>query len=231
MAFLKRHRHLSTVLLEPASIRPSSLAPMPVAVVPTAENQVKVLIAPAPYIPHLLPAAPNAQRISLLFAAAPTHISDLRGTTFDLSAYRAALSAIAALPAPPPPAQPDPIALNLAFRLTAASLPWSFLPSPSSSPSRFEAGLDPALFPERLLTRTHTLFLAHHPPASPRRFRAPDLAHPAFLRWLGLFPALQRVGFASGSVETIPAGERAGLAAGICEACGAGDVAFNVADD
>ncbi|KAJ7690783.1 hypothetical protein B0H14DRAFT_3048698 [Mycena olivaceomarginata] len=240
MAFLKRHRHLSTVLFEPGSIRPSSLAPKPVAVVPTAENQVKVLIAPAPYIPHLLPAAPNAQRISLLFAAAPKHIPGLRGTTFDLSAYRAALSAIAALPAPPPPAQPDPIALTLAFRLTAASLPWSFLPSPSSPPSQFEAGLDPALFPERRLTRTHTLSLAHHPPPPPppaslRRFRAPDLAHPAFLRWLGLFPALQHMSFASRSVEKIPAGERAGLAAGICEACGgrvrAGDVAFNVADD
>ncbi|KAJ7690791.1 hypothetical protein B0H14DRAFT_3048722 [Mycena olivaceomarginata] len=215
MAFLKRHRHLSTVLLEPASIRPSSLAPMPVAMVPTAENQVK--------------------RISLLFAAAPKHIPGLRGTTFDLSAYRAALSAIAALPRPAAPRTARPHRAQPRLpphrRIPSLVLP----PLPLFFPLSVRSRLGPCPLP-RTPPHAHAHPLPRAPPPRlPAALPCLRPRAPTFLRWLGLFPALQRVSFAFGSVEKIPAGERAGLAAGICEACGgrvrAGDVAFNVADD
>ncbi|KAJ7239388.1 hypothetical protein B0H12DRAFT_1075025 [Mycena haematopus] len=218
MALLKRHPYLTSIQFESDSIRPSSLTPMPVLF--DLENKVQVLIAPSHYIPYLLPAAPNAQRISLLFTSVPKRaVFTLRSTIFDLAAYRTALGAIAALPGT------HPLTLNLTFRLTAASLPWL-----SPILSNDAEAVDGALLPETRLARVTTLCLFRDRPV---RFRAPDIG--ALVRWLGLFPSLQHLTFAYGTAEKIPATERARLAEAICAACSRintpHDIAFNISND
>jgi hypothetical protein len=215
MAFLCRHPDLASIYLEPDSIRASSLTTIPAS--PNAENKVVVLTAPSPYIPYLLSAAPSVHRVTLLFTLAPTstRVTLLRPAAFDLPAYRTALAALATLPGT------HPLALNLTFRVTALSLPWIGLPDPEA--------LDSSLFPETRLTRVHALWLH----ADGLRFNAADIR--ALVRWLGLFPSLQRLTFAYGAVEKIPQPERAALAQAICSACSGintpTDIAFNIKDN
>ncbi|KAF7375618.1 hypothetical protein MSAN_00450600 [Mycena sanguinolenta] len=204
MAFLKRHPYLISIQFEPHSIRSSSLTQIPV--LPDAENKVQVVTAPPSYMPYLLPAAPNAQRISLLFSTVPKRtVFGLRETTFDLSAYRTALEAIAELPGT------HPLTLNLTFHLTAASLPWH---------------------------RPHLpLFLLPRGGRSHRQCAPPRdaLGARAYLRWLALFPKLQHLTFAYGSLEKISVDERASLADAICAACKgirtSQDIAFNISNN
>ncbi|KAF8155351.1 hypothetical protein K438DRAFT_1862650 [Mycena galopus ATCC 62051] len=211
MALVSRHPHLILLRIDPDSIRHSSLTRLSIVAHP--ENKVQELTAPPLYIPYLLPAAPNAHRISVLF----TPLSALRFATFDLAAYHTALEAIASLPGT------HPLTLTLAFRLTAASLPWDVLPS-----TDLEAGNDnSALLPETRLGRVTDLFLGRDGPAC---FRASDIR--GVMRWLGLFPSLQRLTFLRGAVERIPDAERAALAEAICVACrgigGPHDIMFNI---
>ncbi|KAJ6489058.1 hypothetical protein C8R45DRAFT_929752 [Mycena sanguinolenta] len=220
MAFLKRHPYLTSIQFESHSIQSSSLTQIPV--LPDPENKAQVLVAPPPYIPYLLPAAPNAQRISLLFSPVATRaVFGLRGTTFDLPAYRTALEAIAALPGT------QPLTLNFTFRLTAAALPWL---SPHLPSSVDVEATDGALLPETRLARVHTLCLFREGLV---RYRAADVR--ALVRWLALFPKLQHLTFAYGSLEKISADERASLVEAICAACKGirtpQDIAFNISNN
>ncbi|KAJ7149856.1 hypothetical protein C8R43DRAFT_1006860 [Mycena crocata] len=228
MHFLHRHLELTNLTFAPSSIQPSSLVIQPHN--PKSDSKVVLLTAPASYIPALLPAAPNVQRICIPFTAVPARLR--RRPTFDLPAYRLALAAIAALPGT------HPLSLTLSFRLTASSLPWLALPPTSVSASSLDA--DPEL-PETRLLRVHDLTLCADGPV---RFR-PAIIH-ALARWLGLFPGLTRVTFGLfpgqqrvplglGAVEKISLAERAQLAEVICAACNGitrtQDVAFNIMDD
>ncbi|KAF7335452.1 hypothetical protein MVEN_02198500 [Mycena venus] len=198
MAFLKRHPDIINLHLEPDSLQSSSLTTM--SVVPDPRNNLHMLTAPASYIPYLLPAVPNVQRVTLLFTPVPKRVSAFWPATFDLPAYRTALAALAGLPGT------HPIVLELAFRLTVASLPWLGLPDTEA--------MDMSQYPETRLVRVHWLWLSND---GPKRFRASDIR--ALFRWLGLFPGLQRLTFGFGAVDNIPAAERALLADAICRAC------------
>ncbi|KAJ7629692.1 hypothetical protein DFH06DRAFT_1440042 [Mycena polygramma] len=216
MALIHRHPHLLSISIGMDSIRTSSLTTMPMP--PAPESKVYLLIAPSPYIPYLLPAAPNAQRISILPALAPMR-GILRSAAFDLSAYRRALDSLAALPGT------HPLTVNLTFPLAIAHLPWCCAALPDAE------ALDGALLPETRATRVHALGL--YADNFGPRYRAADVH--ALLPWLALFPDLQRLTFAYGVVEKIPAPERAVLAEAICVACARintpQDIAFNIADD
>ncbi|KAF8151263.1 hypothetical protein K438DRAFT_1865181 [Mycena galopus ATCC 62051] len=211
VALVNRHPHLIHLRIEPDSIRPFSLPRLPIVAAP--ENNVRVLTAPPPYIPYVLPAVPNVHSISLLFTSLPKParwMSNLRSATFDLRAYRAALEAIASLPGA------HPLTLDFTFPLTAASLPWDVLPSNDNT----------ALLPETRLTRVSNIWFHRDGSA---RFRASDIR--SAVRWLGLFPSLRGMGFAPGAVEKIPVAERAALAEAICVACrisGPQNITFNI---
>ncbi|KAF7335455.1 hypothetical protein MVEN_02198800 [Mycena venus] len=198
MAFLKRHPDIIDLHLEPDSLQSSSLTTM--SVVPDPENQVIQLTAPSSYIPYLLPAAPNINTVSLPFTPVPKRASTFRRITFDLVAYHTALTALAALPGT------HPLVLTLAFSVTAASLPWLDLPDAEA--------MDAAQYPETSLVRVNHLWLSKH---GHMRFCASDIR--ALVRWLGLFPGLQRLTFSPGAVEKIPAAECAVLVQAICGAC------------
>ncbi|KAF7335454.1 hypothetical protein MVEN_02198700 [Mycena venus] len=198
MAFMKRHSHLTSIHVELDALRSSSLTKMPM--VPDPENKVFKLIAPSSYIPYLLPAAPNANTVSLLFTPVPKRASTFRRTTFDLVAYRTALTALTALPGT------HPLVLTLTLSITAASLPWLDLPDAEA--------MDASQYPETLLVRVNRLWLSNH---GHMRFCASDIR--ALVRWLGLFPTLQRLTFSPGAIEKISAAECAVLAQAICGAC------------
>ncbi|KAF8155374.1 hypothetical protein K438DRAFT_1862696 [Mycena galopus ATCC 62051] len=217
MALVSHHPHLTELQVSSDSIRRSSLTPLSIVAHP--ESKVQDLTAPPCYIPYLLPATPNAHRISLLFAPSSKRalsVPAFRSATFDLAAYHTALEAIASLPGT------HPLTLDFTFRLTAASLPWDVLPS-----TDLEVGNDnSALLPETRLGRVKTLFLCCDGPA---RFRASDIR--SVMPWLGLFPSLQRLAFLPGAVKRISVAERAALAEAICMTCrgigGPHNIAFN----
>ncbi|KAF8155362.1 hypothetical protein K438DRAFT_1862666 [Mycena galopus ATCC 62051] len=199
MALVSRHPHLTRLRIDPDSIRRSSLTRLSIS-----ESKVQELTAPPLYIPYLLPATPNAHHISLLFTPLFKRVlsaSARRSATFDLAAYRTALEAIASLPGT------HPLTLTLTFRLTAASLPWDVLPS-----TDLEAGN--ALLPETRLGRVTTLFLRRDGPV---RFRASDIRRT--MRWLGLFPSLQRLTFEGERIPKLAEAEREALGEAICVAC------------
>ncbi|KAJ6578071.1 hypothetical protein B0H19DRAFT_574955 [Mycena capillaripes] len=166
MAFLHRHLHLTSIHFEPDSIRPSSLTTMPFS--PDDENKVYILTAPAPYIPYLLPAAPNAQRISILFSFAPAPKRSavlLRAPAFDLPAYRSALASLATFPGTHPS--------RLASPSASPSPPRPFPGSPSATPT-----------PRRATSQRHASRACRRcgcppttvAPASPRRTSARSCA-------------------------------------------------------
>ncbi|KAJ6492548.1 hypothetical protein C8R47DRAFT_1270819 [Mycena vitilis] len=150
MAFIQRHQHLISISVGTDSIRASSLTTMPMPSAP--ESKVYQLIAPSTYIPYLLPAAPNAQRISILPALSPMR-GLLRPAAFDLPAYRRALDSLAALPAALPGAHL--FTVNLTFPLAITHLPWS----PAALPDA--EALDDALLPETRATRVQALGLCN----------------------------------------------------------------------
>ncbi|KAJ7765848.1 hypothetical protein DFH07DRAFT_1014332 [Mycena maculata] len=148
MAFLHRHPHLTHLSCEPHSILPSSLVSLPTP--PKSQSKISTLTAPAPYIPHLLPAAPNIQRICIFFPPA-NKAALLSHAAFDAPAYR---DALAALPA-------HPLSLTLALPLATTGLPWTAdaearAAAPATvhelvlcrdGPARFRAGTIRALAP------------------------------------------------------------------------------------
>ncbi|KAF8151273.1 hypothetical protein K438DRAFT_1988264 [Mycena galopus ATCC 62051] len=134
-----------------------------IPVVADPENKIKVLNAPSPYIPYLLPVAPNVHNISLLFSPAAHRL---------------------------PPYGPR----------SSASRPLLPLPRrlpPLGRPPDAEA-IDCTAFPE---ARSR----ASRPSSSAATARALLRGrHPDAVRWLALFPGLQRLMFAYGAVEQIP---------------------------
>ncbi|KAJ7471046.1 hypothetical protein FB451DRAFT_1399793 [Mycena latifolia] len=218
LAFIQRHSfYLTQLSLQPNSLRASSLLTLPIP--RNSESRINVLMAPAPYIPHLLPAAPNVQKVHIPFQPSPSpkHAA-LTAPAFDLAAYHSALAALATLPGTPP------LTLTLAVRLTASSLPWSAPDPPAASASASSSDTTTAL------PRLAELALCTD---GPMRFRAPTIR--ALVPWLARFPGLQRVSFAHGAVEHIPLVQRTVLAEAICAACASissvRNVAFNILDD
>ncbi|KAJ7149834.1 hypothetical protein C8R43DRAFT_500782 [Mycena crocata] len=226
MSFLQRHAHLEHVTFEPDSIQPLSLAALPIP--PHSTSKITLLIAPAEYIPYLLPATPNAESIYIYRSAlAPKRSLFAQRTTFDLTAYHRALDAIAALPGT------HTLSLSLAFPFTAASLPWVDLPNPTVAPD--------AVLPEARLTRVNDVTLCMDGSV---RFLPTTIL--ALARWLALFPALQhvtigifpssrRMPFGRKTNDMIPVPERVQLAQAIVTAC-AGissthDLAFSIIED
>ncbi|KAK7055919.1 hypothetical protein R3P38DRAFT_3385740 [Favolaschia claudopus] len=218
LAFLARHPHLTSIQLEANAVHAiADNDPPPAPALPDAENKVSMLTLPACYLPYLLPAAPNVRHVSLLFSSLTYRLRPKFQATFDLPSYRTALKAMATLPGT------HPLTLSLAFRPTAAALPWLLLPP-------FSPALDPTLFPETLLPRVNLLWLYTDPTAH-QQFRAADIRR--MVPWLALFPGLQKLSFAYGTVEShIGVEVRVELAEAICRDCkGIGtpqDVAFNI---
>ncbi|KAJ7650808.1 hypothetical protein FB45DRAFT_888846 [Roridomyces roridus] len=103
-AFVARQENLRILTCAPNSFRPSSLVSAS-PVHPHLASKITHLSAPASYIPHLLPLAPNVERIYVT-------------PVLDHVAYCTALEAIARLPG-----LPD-LALSLTFDLTSTYLPW-----------------------------------------------------------------------------------------------------------
>ncbi|KAJ7189490.1 hypothetical protein GGX14DRAFT_484927 [Mycena pura] len=212
MAFIQRHRTLNALFLGHNSIQPSSFTPLPV----DSSSRITMLRAPALYIPHLLPAAPNIHRIWISHMSASAPARALFSNSFDIASYRMALEAIVALPGT------HPLMLFLVLRPAATALPWSRLPD-------LEAR-DAALVPETRLSRVQELVL--HPDGS-GLFRLADIR--ALVPWLGLFPSLQRLTFNYGAIEKMLAAQRAELEEAICSVCsgipGPQNIAFNLRDE
>ncbi|KAJ6564897.1 hypothetical protein DFH09DRAFT_1475382 [Mycena vulgaris] len=97
MDFGHRHPTMTRLALEPHSLLPGSLVDI-VHIVPAVPGRITDLTAPASYIPHLLPAESNVERIHITFAAASSFHNS---PAFDIPACIRALDAIAILPDPP----------------------------------------------------------------------------------------------------------------------------------
>ncbi|KAJ7735615.1 hypothetical protein DFH07DRAFT_110690 [Mycena maculata] len=113
--FIQRHPNLETISFEPGSIRASTnLKGIP----QIHSSKIRTLSAPAAYIPGVIWAAQNVERISILV----TCLEDLEKTA-TLREYHLALASVASLPGA------KPIVLSLVFHLTASGLPWIQLPA------------------------------------------------------------------------------------------------------
>ncbi|KAJ6564908.1 hypothetical protein DFH09DRAFT_1363907 [Mycena vulgaris] len=116
--FARRHPKLARLYLEPHLLLSTFIAePSP----PPTPGTIHDITAPASYIPHILPAEPNVENITI-----PLLTSSPNSPAFDIPACIRALNAVAALPGT------HPLALSLYFSraaIVARALPWHAQPS------------------------------------------------------------------------------------------------------
>ncbi|KAJ7607977.1 hypothetical protein FB45DRAFT_947414 [Roridomyces roridus] len=223
VALVARQVDLRTLKCSPDSIQPSSL----VSASPSQHHiscKIEELIAPASYIPHLLPLTPHVEWLSLSFPSLPSKLPvpaiSIRPQAFDHTAYCLALNAIACLPGS------HVLTLGFIFDLKATNLPWQM--DAESDQDR----------PETHLHRVEHLVLCapeskralYYYTATARLVYTASLVHRALAPWLGSFPNLRGVSFDKGAFEAMSDEQRLAVAEAIVAACprmrGAGDVVF-----
>ncbi|KAJ7266559.1 hypothetical protein C8J57DRAFT_375424 [Mycena rebaudengoi] len=195
LGFLQRHPRVSNLTFDQNSLDPSSFVARW-----NIPQTVRVLTAPASYIPKLLPTQPNLAQIEITFPFTTTRDKHVTGA-FDLPGYYEALDAVASLPGT------EPISLTLTLPVTATTLPWLNIADASmlSGNSR----------PETRLHCVQHLGLASQTILAFRAAALQDLLPP----WLALFPALTHVHFRLMCVATTSAVRWRELAQAIVDAC------------
>ncbi|KAJ7266572.1 hypothetical protein C8J57DRAFT_1229141 [Mycena rebaudengoi] len=203
LGFLQRHPRIRNLTIDQDSLDPSSFVARW-----NVPQTVRVLTAPASYIPKLLPTQPNLAHIDITFpltTARDRHgkpETELTGA-FDLAGYYEALDAVASFPGT------DPVWLALTLPLPATSLPWLNIADASV--------LNGNSRPETRLRRVQHLGLASQTKLAFSEDIIRDLLPP----WLALFPALTHLRFRlpMGSVAATAAHQRRELARAIADAC------------
>ncbi|KAJ6524231.1 hypothetical protein DFH09DRAFT_1096151 [Mycena vulgaris] len=182
MAFIQRHPKLETIAFEPGSIISLPDSSIDTLVEPRIfSGNTRFLSAPAAYIPHVLSAAPNAERISVIIAEGQHLEVDASSALRD---YHLALTSIAAL------AGTHPLLLTLSLNSDANGLPWAHIPA------KGEGAVETRLF------RVQDIVLSA---TQPLKFNVPAV------RWLGLFPALKRVLFNPNCLKPLSPNEQHAL--------------------